>query len=120
MTNLDLDLPRGDTGRWLLNFNVNLTGAKIWFTAKRAFADADNAALIALSTDTAGITITDALNGLATLVIPPASTSSLTTPTPPAPLTLYYDIQVKESDGTVTTVQQGRLHIRGDVTRSIL
>jgi hypothetical protein len=113
-----LDLPRGDTGRWNLTFSVNLTGAKIWFTAKRVYTDADDAALIALSTTTSGITITDAPNGLATLVIPPASTASLTTPPPPQPLTLDYDIQVKESDGTVTTVQQGKLNIRGDVTNS--
>jgi len=115
---VDLELPRGDTGRWNLAFSVNLTGAKIWFTAKRAYTDADNAAVISLSTTTTGITITDAPNGAATLVIPPSATSALVTPPPPTPLTLVYDVQVKESDGTVTTVQWGKLNIRGDVTFS--
>lgn len=67
-----------------------------------------------------GITITDEPGGEALLVVPPSATSSLTVPTPPSPLSLYYDIQVKEGDGTVTTVQQGRLIIRADITRAII
>jgi hypothetical protein len=118
MTFVDLDLPRGDTGRWNLSFSVNLTGAKVWFTAKRAWTDADSAAVIALSTDLGGITITDASAGTARLTIPPAATASLTTPPPPSPLTLLYDIQVKEADGSITTVQQGHLLVRADITRA--
>ena len=120
MNIVDLELPRGDTGRWLLTFNVNLTGAKVWFTAKRAFTDADSAAVIALSTTTGGVTILDAALGTARLVIPSSATSALTTPGPPSPLTLVYDIQIREADGTITTVQQGRLNIRGDVTHGVV
>lgn len=115
---VNLDLPRGDTGRWNLFFSVNLTGAKIWFTAKRSYTDADAAAIVAVSTDSGGITILDAPAGHARLVIPPSATASLTTPSPPSPLTLVYDIQVKESDGTITTVQQGYLKVTGDVTHA--
>jgi hypothetical protein len=118
MNAIDLELDRGDTGRYNMSFSVNLTGAKVWFTAKRYMTDADGAALIALSTTTSGITITDGPAGQASLVIPPAATAALTTPNPPTPLALWYDIQVKESDGTVTTVQKGRLLITGDVTQS--
>lgn len=116
----DLEMTRGDTRRWLLTFSVDLTGAKIWFTAKRALSDADGAALIALSSGTSAITITDAAAGQCTLVIPPAATAGVATPSPSQPLSLVYDIQIRESDGTITTVQRGNLRIKADVTQSTI
>lgn len=117
---VDIDITRGDTPVFLMDFTADLTGAKIWFTAKRAFSDADGAALIALSSPSSGVTILSVgPPGQARIRIPASSTQSLTVPAPPQPLRLVYDIQLLEADGTVTTVQQGNLNIRGDVTHSI-
>jgi hypothetical protein len=115
---LDLELSRGDTGRWNLAFSVPLTGAKLWFTAKRNVGDTDSLAVISLSTTAGGITITDAAAGLAQLVIPSSATASLLTPLPPAALYLFYDIQLREADATVTTMFSGKLRIMADITQS--
>lgn len=116
---IDIDMTRGDTPTFLLDFSTTLAGAKIWFTAKHSFTDGDGAAVIALSSAGSGITIIDAgPPGQARIRIPAGATSTLVTPNPPVPLRLVYDIQLLESDGTITTVQQGNLNIRGDITRA--
>ena len=118
---VDIDMTRGDTPVFLMNFTADLTGAKIWFTAKHAHTDADNAAVIALSSPSTGISILSVgPPGQARIRIPSNATSALVTPALPRPLTLVYDIQLLEADGTVTTVQQGNLHIRSDITRAIV
>jgi len=95
---------------------VDLSGSvKIWFTAKRSFADADDDAVIRLgtvNTGLAGVTVTDALDGRARVVIPSEATDALEAGT----VFLVYDVQLLELDGTLTTVDSGRLAIVDQVT----
>ena len=123
MKNIDLEMTRGDTGRWNLDFSPTdaLTGdAKIWFTAKRAYSDADGVSVIALSSAPSGGITINSIAGTAQVVIPPSATASLVTPAPPARLALSYDIQLKQSDGTITTVLSGYLNITSDITRAVV
>jgi hypothetical protein len=96
---------------------VDLTGSvEIWFTAKRSFTDLDDDAVIrlgTLNTGLSGITVTDAANGRARVIIPAAATAGLE----PGTVFLVYDVQLLELDGTLTTVDSGRLALVDQVTR---
>lgn len=91
---------------------VDLTGATLWFTAKRAKSDPDAVAVIAKST-ASGITVTSASGGTATITIDPDDTSDLTSAT-----ALVFDVQLKESGGRITTVDSGTLRVTLDVTQA--
>lgn len=109
---------RGDTISIALTISrngsaIDLTGATIWFTAKEAVEDADVDAVFQKTTAD-GITIDDAPNGRATVVIEPADTAALGDD----PVTLLCDVQVEEADGTTSTVAEGVLRITPDVTRA--
>jgi hypothetical protein len=115
---VDISAIRGDTQLYRVtvvrnNAPVNLTGAKVWFTAKLDKNDADVDAVIAKDTDGSGVEITDPLLGKVSFSIVPADTASLDKDT-----TLWYDVQVRESDGTVSTVVSGLLRVVLDVTLS--
>lgn len=99
---------------------LDLTGAKIWFTAKNNYVDFDSLAVIALNTATASgngaITIlTPATSGNARVDINPIATRAQ----PDGAVKLVYDVQVKDASGFVTTVESGTLTIIPDVTRAI-
>lgn len=91
---------------------VDITGATIWFTAKRRLADADGSAVIAKVTPS-GVVITSAAGGLAEVRLAAADTASLEAPT-----TLHYDVQVRDATGQTRTVDAGLLVIQADVTRA--
>jgi hypothetical protein len=122
---LSLQAFRGDTNIYDLTATrtvagvtspVPLTGASIWFTAKRKLADADVNAVIRKGngpTGFSGITVTDASNGLATLTILPADSASLEA----GDVRLYCDVQVKEADGTTSTTK-GHITFAADVTQA--
>ncbi len=96
---------------------TDLTGAKVWFTAKRTLNDLDGSAIIQVSSP-ADITIDPdqvANPGKATIVVPASATATLGE----AALQLFYDIQVKFSNGRVATVQFGQLLVTPDVTQTI-
>lgn len=92
---------------------VDLTGASLWFTGKESVDDADIDAVFQ-KTEIDGITITDAVNGRARIVIAPADTSGLAN----EDITLECDLQVQEADGTVTTAARGSLTLIPQVTRA--
>lgn len=94
---------------------LDLTGAKIWFTAKNNYVDPDNQAVIALATDTSGVLITDAPRGLARVDVPPLATRSF----PDGIVQVVYDVQLKDATGFITTVESGTLKVYPDVSRSI-
>lgn len=94
---------------------LNLTGAKIWFTAKGNVALADNQASIALDTDNGGVVITDVARGLATVTIQPILTRAF----PDGPVTLDYDIQVKDGAAVISTIEFGTITVFPDATRAI-
>lgn len=109
---------RGDSLRLYLAITrdgspVDLTGGKLWMTAKRSPADTDAMAVFQVSSPADGISIVDALGGLAEIRVPPEATSSLTSVTK-----LTYDIQLKEAVGLVTTLETGALTVNTDITRA--
>lgn len=91
---------------------VNLTGAKAWFYCKKQKRDADVDALISLDTSADPLQIrflAPATDGIIRVTLNPADTDGLASDYP-------YDIQVEESDGTVTTVESGFLQVARDIT----
>lgn len=78
---------------------INDAGAVYEMTAKRAYTDADAAAIFK-------VTASQATPGVAFLTVAPANTASLT------PLAvLLYDIRVKETGGRVTTISRGTFSV---------
>jgi hypothetical protein len=96
---------------------VDITSADLWFTAKYNLSDDDANALIQLGTRSplTGIdksaTPTD---GKATVTIPASATKGLSDQT----VFLFWDIELEEADGTVTTVDSGRLALVNDATKA--
>lgn len=116
----DLSMVRGDTPIWGLTFSrggapINLVaGTLIWCTAKRTLTDADGAAVFKKGIGT-GVTITSAANGQAEVALVNADTQSL----PDQDVTLYLDIQLKETDGRISSFPRS-LRVRCDVTELIV
>jgi hypothetical protein len=95
---------------------VNLTGNKVYFTAKLDPLDLDDDAIILLDSDSNGITIdSPATLGTGTVEIPPSATDDLTDNT-----ILYYDLQHVTAAGQVFTPDSGELLVELDITRSII
>lgn len=113
----DYSMYRGDT--WELDGTVtaaaggaqNLTGCKLWFTAKRSRSDADVSAVFQLSSPSGGIAIVSAAAGTFRITVSPPHTSGLT-----AKAVLYYDLQLEDASGNVYTLDSGTLTVNLDVT----
>jgi len=99
---------------------VDLTGAKLWMTAKKKLTDTDLKAVFQI-TSPGDITI-DAIptSGRAKVTVPASATTAVVFPADTAQLDLYYDIQVKTSTGIVQTVASGKLTLTEDVTDAIV
>jgi hypothetical protein len=114
----DITMIRGDTRT--LDVNVkrpnpvtgvleNVLPTQAWFTAKETYRDADDSAIISLNNvdNPDSILLT---NGNVRVILNPADTATY----------LYhwlvYDLQIKESDGTITTVERGFIEFNTDVT----
>lgn len=116
MTNLTM--LRGDTFSWTTIVQrdgqaVDLTGAKIWFTGKLLYTDADNAAVFQ-KTELSGVTIDPdqvANRGKITVTLQPADTAAL----PGKLTTVYYDVQVLLG-GRIETADLGTIVVSPDVT----
>lgn len=98
---------------------VDLTGAKIWMTAKEALADLDADAVFQITTPTDIIIDADPATGRAKVVVPADATLAVVFPTGVAQVELFYDVQVKTVDGIVQTVAAGKLTLTEDVTDAI-
>ncbi len=94
---------------------TELTGAVIKFTAKNNKADADSAAVIALTSAPGGGIVVDLFGSTATATIPPAATSGLAS----VGAALDYDLQITGADGKPHTFIVDRLSINADVTRTV-
>ena len=96
---------------------VDITGAKVWFTAKRKVTDADVDAVIQVSSPTHISIDSDqvANRGQCVINVPPTFTSALYE----AELSLFFDIQVLFATGRIATVDYGTLLIVPDVTQAI-
>ncbi len=112
-----INMYRGDTK--LLDLTIiaadsnpyNLTDCKLWMTAKANVTDADVAAVFIKESDVDDLNI-DAVAGTATFEIFPDDTDTLTTPT-----VLYYDIQLKDANDRIFTLDSGEIHVATDITR---
>lgn len=121
MSNLNLSCVRGDTASWTAvvtnnNVTVDLTGAKLWMTAKRGAGGAQVFQRTSLALGGIVIDPDQVTNkGKAVVKLDPTSTSSLAS----EPITLYYDIQVKTAAGDLWTVSYGDLVVTPDATTDI-
>src|SRR5215831_777731 len=89
-----------------------ITAEKAWFTAKRNTRDPDSDAIIAL--DSANMPGKVQISSGKVLVnIDPADTASC------LDRLLLYDLQIRETSGTISTVERGFIQLIGDVTRTI-
>lgn len=95
---------------------LDLTGAKLYFTAKNSKDDVDGSAVISADSDTgSSFTTTDPTTGITLLSIFPDDTDGLTITGDS--VTLFYDVQVKYSATEIYTVSTGTLTIYKDVTQ---
>lgn len=108
-----LNIFRGDSKTFSLTFKdsednpKDITGAIIYFTAKLQTTDSDeDAAIQVIQT-----THTDPTNGKSSLSLTPDDTDI-------NPGRYYYDFQLVEADGSVTTLVVDKLSILADVSRS--
>lgn len=117
-TDLNFSMYRGDTKiidcvlSDELSAPYNLSGAYLWFTAKRTITEADNAAPVYL-TLADGITVTNAPAGAFRIEIVPAKTYSLT-----SGATLLCDMQMSDTSNRVYTIGRGTLTVIEDITRT--
>lgn len=111
-----LTLYRGDSDTLIVTATdtgepYDLTDTTLRFTAKRRFEDDDSDAIIVKTLDD-GITVTDALGGLAVITISPEDTADL-----PNDAVLLWDLQATQ-DETVRTLADGTLKVSRDVSRT--
>ena len=109
---------RGDSIRFDVNVTqggaaLDLSTYDIWCTGKRNLDDADVDAVFQVTKAGGQITVVGAGNNIARVNIPGTSTSSLT-----EDITLFYDVQIKSLTAEISTVADGRMQIRKDVTRA--
>jgi hypothetical protein len=114
----DLVATRGDTN--IYNVTVlrsdqplDITGSKVWMTAKHFKTDADANAVFQVTSDTTDIDIYDPIQGRIQIHVLPIHTEGLLEDE-----VLYYDIQLKEASGQITTIGQGKLEVLADVTQA--
>ena len=115
-----LEMKRGDSHEW--EFAVKkadgavqpITGASLRWTAKSRVDDLDAAAVLTATTANGKAVITDGAGGLCEVRLVPADTDTLS-----VPLTLLWDLQVRDASGNVRTVAEGKLLISADVSRTV-
>lgn len=84
---------------------VDITGATVYFTVKKKSYYTDAQAEIQKTVTT----FDDPTSGIAYIELSPTDTD--------IEAGLYmFDIQIKESDGTITSTYTGRIHVRRDIT----
>jgi hypothetical protein len=103
----------GDTKRAMTP--SELTGVAVRFTAKRAIADADAAAIVRLSTTDPSPPITVAPTESKVVVEIPATATSAIGDNGE---TLIWDLQITDQASRPFTVAFGKWRVRGDVTRA--
>ena len=88
----------------------NLTGCEVFFTVNansNNTADNDSSAVIALKTST----FSNPASGQASITIPNSVTQDI------APNTYYYDVQLKDANGNITSLAQNTFIVIADITR---
>jgi hypothetical protein len=92
---------------------IDLTGATVWFTAKKTLSDGDEEAPgFQLSTVAGGVEVIDPVAGLYRVTIPPSATVALE-----GPMVFQWDVQVRTTEPQTRTVARGTISVHLDVTR---
>lgn len=89
---------------------LDLTGATVFFTVNAADSPADDTAAVISKTITS---ISNPSLGIATISLTNADTQNIT------PAEYYYDVQVKDAAGNVTSSKRDKFIVTGDVTRRL-
>lgn len=89
---------------------LNLTGATVYFTVNASDTPTDDTSAAFQKTVTSH---TSPTLGLTTVTINTADTQSLT------PGDFYYDVQVKDASGNITSLKKDTFTINSDITRAI-
>jgi hypothetical protein len=95
---------------------VDITDVFLWFTAKASVTDADSAAPIR-KTSSSGIDIVDAAQGTATVTLVPSDTINVDLPSRKGTI-LYWDVQGRDVDNKIITLDRGIMVVEADVTGS--
>ena len=94
---------------------ANVTGFRIWMTAKYNRQDFDNQAVFEIDNMAlTGITVVNPLAGTFTATAPPQATVSF----PDGKVELKYDVQIKDTLARIFTADDGELDVYPDVTRA--
>lgn len=94
--------------------DVSDPDVKIWFTIKRYLSEADSQALWQGTLASGVAAIGAPVAGKVRVTVPASATSWF----PEGIEKLYYDLQVKEADGRLTTREKGLFRVSPDVTRA--
>jgi len=115
MSDIGLSLTRGNDASYKVtirdanNLPVDLTGASLMFTAKKLPSDTEGQAVIAKALTIAVDQVTN--KGQATLLILSADTVGLA-----APVSLWYDIQLTDGMGNISTPISGVFAVSQSIT----
>lgn len=118
-------LVRGDTKEIeydLLDKNgaaidLGAPGVSVWFTLKYYLSDPDATAIVQQTLANGGIVLRDtAGSGHVRVLVPASATQGITEGT----TKLYYDVQLLDGNGRITTVERGLFMVDPDVTRAIV
>lgn len=95
---------------------VDLTGGKLWFTAKKSPTDLDAAAVFVLTSDVSGgVLILDAEAGLAVATAQPSNTTALAI----GKLTqLFYEWKFRNAANEPSVLETGTILVRPNLTQA--
>ena len=124
----DIQMTKGDSASWIvpvtrfdpetgLDVEVDLTGGKAWFTAKRTSHDDDADAIIkkdSTANPTQVTILAPATAGRVQITLLSSDTNTYDGKW------LQYDVQVREADGTINTVVKGRLELGKQTTQAVV
>lgn len=120
-SNTNLTMIRGNTESFNIQIQlngtpVNITGGTLRLTAKWKITDSDGAAVFTVFSPSSGITITNAANGQASIIIARSLTNINAIPY--RRVDLPYDLEYTDSNGNVYTVLYGLLTILPNVSQT--
>ncbi len=114
----DREMFRGDNAEFALSVvrngaPVDLTGAKVWMTARRSYG---SPVIFSKTSDPdEGIEVVFAEGGLATVTTSNLDTAELAS----EEITLIYDVQVLDPTGRISTVETGTILVKPDATTDV-
>jgi hypothetical protein len=101
-----LEIIRGDDFELKLEFDENITGATVFFTAKKNVTDTDDKAVLKKTVTSH----TDAANGKTAVRFSANDTKDL------KPGSYIYDVQIKAVDNSIESWPAETLYVKGDIT----